>query len=96
MNEPMLERIVIDADVMSGKPIIRGTRVPVELLVRMVAQGVTDEEILQEYPRLRAEDIRAALFYAAMVLAHEDVFPLDKVSGSPIRLYSLGKTRRSF
>ncbi|MEP7272860.1 MAG: DUF433 domain-containing protein [Acidobacteriota bacterium] len=74
------ERISIDPGIMVGKPVIRGTRVPVELIVRMVAQGVSDLDILREYPRLRQEDIRAALTYAADVLACEDVFPLTSVS----------------
>jgi uncharacterized protein (DUF433 family)/predicted nuclease of predicted toxin-antitoxin system len=68
------ERIAIDPKVMSGKPVIRGTRIPVELIVRMVGQGIDDEEILREYPRLAKEDIRAAVSYAADVVAGEDVF----------------------
>lgn len=75
MNEQM-ERIRLDPKVMTGKPVIRGTRIPVELIVRMLAQGIPESEILQEYPRLQPEDIRAALAYAAQVLALENVFPL--------------------
>jgi uncharacterized protein (DUF433 family) len=75
MNE-QLERIRIDPKVMVGKPVIRGTRIPVELIVRMLAQGIPEADILKEYPRLELEDIRAALAHAAQVLAHEDVFPL--------------------
>jgi len=74
--DEQLERISIDPKVMAGKPVIRGTRIPVDLIVRMLAQGIPEDEILREYPRLRPEDIRAALTYAAQVLAHEDVFPL--------------------
>jgi uncharacterized protein (DUF433 family) len=70
------ERIAIDPKVMLGKPVIRGTRIPVELIVRMVGQGIRDEEILREYPRLTADDIRAAVSYAAEVVAGEDVFPI--------------------
>ena len=76
MDEQLLHRISIDPKVMVGKPVIRGTRIPVELIVRMLAQGVPEAEVLREYPRLEAEDIRAALDYAARVLADEDVFPL--------------------
>jgi len=61
---------------MVGKPVIRGTRIPVDLLVRLVAQGIAQQEILADYPRLQAEDIQAALFYAAAVVADETVFPL--------------------
>lgn len=75
MNE-QLDRISIDPKTMVGKPVIRGTRIPVELVVRMLAQGIPEKDILDEYPRLELEDIRAALAYAAQVLAHEDVFPL--------------------
>ncbi len=70
------ERIAIDPKVMSGKPVIRGTRIPVELIVRMVGQGIGDEEILREYPRLAREDILAAVSYAADVVAGEDVFTI--------------------
>jgi uncharacterized protein (DUF433 family) len=70
------ERIAIDPKVMAGKPVIRGTRIPVELVVRMVGQGISDEQILREYPRLTTDDIRAAVSYAAEVVAGEEVFPI--------------------
>lgn len=76
MDEQLWQRVSINPEVMVGKPVIRGTRIPVELIVRMLAQGISESEILQEYPRLQLDDIRAALAYAAHVLAHEDVFPL--------------------
>lgn len=76
MDERLLRRITINPQVMIGKPVIQGTRIPVELIVRMVAQGIPNDEILREYPRLKPEDIRAALTYAAEVLSHEDVFPI--------------------
>lgn len=76
MDEQLRQRIALHPGVMAGKPVIRGTRIPVELVVRMLAQGISESEILREYPRLQPEDIRAALIYAADVLAHEDVFPL--------------------
>lgn len=76
MNEQLMRRISVNPEVMVGKPVIQGTRIPVELIVRMLAQGIPESEILQEYPRLQPDDIRAALAYAAHVLAHEDVFPV--------------------
>ena len=76
MDTQVWERISIDPEIMVGKPVIRGTRVPVELIVRMLAQGIPESEILHEYPRLQSADIRAALAYAAQVLADETVFPL--------------------
>ena len=72
----VLERIEMNPKMMLGKPVIKGTRIPVELLVRMMAQGISEAEILAEYPRLELADIRAALTYAATVVAQEDVFPL--------------------
>jgi uncharacterized protein (DUF433 family) len=74
MDREILARVVLDPKVMRGKPVIRGTRIPVELIVRMVAQRIPEAEILREYPRLQAEDIEAALLYSAEVIANEDVF----------------------
>ncbi|MBI4321175.1 MAG: DUF433 domain-containing protein [Chloroflexi bacterium] len=76
MDEHLRQRISLNPKVMAGKPVIRGTRIPVELIVRMLAQGIPEADILREYSRLRQEDIRAALAYAAEVLAHEEVFPV--------------------
>lgn len=76
MSDTYLSRIAINPAVMVGKPVIRGTRIPVDLLVRMVAQGVSYSEILAEYPGLQVEDIQAALFYAAATVSHEQIFPL--------------------
>jgi len=72
----MTDRVEIDPGVMLGKPVIRGTRIPVELLLRKLAEGATMEELLDAYPRLTAEDIRAALAYAADSVAHEAILPL--------------------
>jgi uncharacterized protein (DUF433 family) len=62
---PLLERISVDPSVCFGKPCIRGTRIWVSLLLDFLAAGMTVEEILQEYPQLTGEDIRAALAYGA-------------------------------
>ena len=80
MDENLLRRIEINHKVMVGKPVIKGTRIPLDLIVRMVAQGITEKEIIQEYPRLQPDDVRAALVYAAWMLEHEDILPLA-VSG---------------
>ena len=56
----------------AGQTMIRGTKIPVELLVRLVAQGTSQEDILKEYPRLEAEDIKAALANAASILIQEE------------------------
>ena len=69
-------RVITNPAVMAGKPVIKNTRIPVDLIVRMVAQGLTEDAVLAEYPRLKRADIRAALNYAAAIVANEDVFPV--------------------
>jgi uncharacterized protein (DUF433 family) len=69
--EEIADRIVIDPDVMVGKPVIKGTRIPVYLIVEFVANGMTEKEILKEYPQLRKEDIKAALLYASKCIERE-------------------------
>lgn len=66
------ERIEMNPRIMLGKPVIRGTRIPVELLLRKL-KGATEAELLEGYPRLTREDIRAALAYAAATVAHEEI-----------------------
>lgn len=66
------DRIEIDPKVMMGKPVIRGTRIPVELLLRKLAEGATEADLLDAYPRLTREDLRAAIGYAADTRAHEE------------------------
>jgi uncharacterized protein (DUF433 family) len=61
----MNTRITLDPGILGGKPVIRGTRVPVYLIVNHVAAGYTVEQILAEYPMLTREDIKAALEFAA-------------------------------
>jgi len=56
-----MKRIEINPDVMVGKPVIKGTRIPVDLIIKLLAQGMTWEEILEDYPNLKNEDIKAAL-----------------------------------
>lgn len=69
--EEIADRIVIDPDVMVGKSVIKGTRIPVYLIVEFVANGMTEKEIIKEYPQLRKEDIKAALLYASKCLERE-------------------------
>jgi len=68
-----INRIEIDPAVMLGKPVIRGTRITVELLIRKLSEGATEADLLDAYPRLTREDIQAALAYAADSLAHETI-----------------------
>jgi uncharacterized protein (DUF433 family) len=70
MNE-LLKRIHLDRKIMVGKPVIRGTRITVEHIMRELAAGMNLEDILREYPHLKEEDVRAACAYAAASLADE-------------------------
>ena len=60
-SKDLLTRITIDSDVLVGKPVIRGMRISVELILDLLSQGATEEEILEEYPQLEKEDILACL-----------------------------------
>jgi uncharacterized protein (DUF433 family) len=68
------QRIVISPKIMAGKPTIKGTRIPVDLIINLLSQGFSTQEILEEYPQLKKVDIKAALAYAARVTKGEDVF----------------------
>lgn len=73
----MSTRIEINPAVMQGKPVIRNTRIPVELLLRKLSEGATVEELLDAYPRLTKDDIQACLAYAADAIAHEDIYSVS-------------------
>ena len=68
----MLDRITFDSQIMGGRACLRGMRIPVSLVVNLVANGMTAEQICDEYPDLQSEDIRQALCYAA-AFANEEV-----------------------
>lgn len=70
------DRIHADPKILVGKPVIKGTRIAVEFLLELLAEGWTREQILTSYPQLNAEDIRAALYYAVEGLKRERVYPL--------------------
>ena len=71
MNE-LLKRIVVDPKVMAGKPVIKGTRITVDMILELLATGMKPEEIAEDY-NISLDDIRAALLYAAKVLGREEV-----------------------
>jgi uncharacterized protein (DUF433 family) len=73
MGDLIQERIEVNPEVMLGKPVIRGTRVTVELVLRKLSEGATEADLLDAYPRLTRQDIQAALAYAASSLAHETI-----------------------
>ena len=67
------ERIQADPEIMVGKPVIKGTRLTVELILRKLGAGMTDEQIIEDHPRLTREDIRAAQAFAADYLHNDEV-----------------------
>ncbi len=69
----MTDRIEINPAIMLGKPVIRGTRIPVEIIIRKLSEGATEADLLDAYPRLSRADLQAALAYAADSLAHETI-----------------------
>jgi len=71
------ERIEVNPKVMLGKPVVRGTRVTVELILRKLAEGATEKDLLDAYPRLKREDIQAAIGYAADAIAHEETLLVE-------------------
>ena len=79
-NNRQENRIVVDPKIMVGKPVIKGTRITVELLLRQLAQGIAVEEILENYPHLTKKDIYAAVNYAAMLMGEERMYPLARTA----------------
>lgn len=73
----LLNRITVDPRIMIGKPIIKGTRLPVEIIVEKVAYGASFREILEDYPFLTENDIKAALLYSARRLSLEETYALQ-------------------
>ena len=71
------ERITVDPAVLTGKPVVKGTRLAVEFIIDLLAQGWNEAEILHNYPGLMREDIQACLAYASHVLHAEKVYAFD-------------------
>ena len=72
-EQEILKRITANPEIFGGKPIIREMRISVELILSLLAQGVTVEAILADYPDLERDDIRACLAYAHAVIAHDSL-----------------------
>ena len=67
----LLDRIVVDPNILVGKPVIKGTRIPVYLIIELIAGGMTIKDVVKEYPELREDDVKAALLYASKLLEGE-------------------------
>ena len=78
MQQKLLNRIVVNPKIMVGKPVIKGTRIPVEAVLKKLAQNIDVDEILKDYPRLTKEDIQAAIMYAESLVEDTELFPLSQ------------------
>lgn len=78
MLDYLKDRIVTNPEVMVGKPVIKGTRITVDLILRLLSQGQRIEDILENYPQLKEEDIYAALHYADDLMQEERIFSLKR------------------
>ncbi len=74
-TKKLIERIEINPTILLGKPIIKGTRISVEHIMNMLASGMSDKEILKEFPHLKSEDILAAMFYATELVRDFKAYP---------------------
>ena len=72
------DRIVVDPDILVGKPVVRGTRIAVEHVVGLLAEGWTEQQVLDNYPGLSHEDVLACLQYASELLKSEKVYLVDQ------------------
>jgi len=74
--EKLLDRIEVNPGVMAGKPVIKGTRITVDVILKLLADGMRPEEIAEDYG-ITVDDVRAALFYASKVLGREEIFVVE-------------------
>lgn len=87
------EHIVVDSEILAGKPVIRGTRLAVEFILNLLASGQSETDILSNYPGLTREDILACLSYATYLAHQYKAFPVPGVD-APTRRRELSKTDR--
>lgn len=73
----LLERITLNPDVLTGKPTIRGLRISVDQIIKALAAGLKEEEILEDFPELEHDDIKAALLYASKILESDKVYRIN-------------------
>ena len=75
-EQSYLDRIVIDPDIMAGKPTVRGTRIPVDLVLKRLSQDLDMQALFESYPRLTPEDVKACIAYAQALVEGEELFPV--------------------
>ncbi len=72
-----MKKITVDPQILSGKPIFEGTRIPVDLILEFLSQGYNIDQVLEEYPSLTKEDILRALNFAAKKIKEEKIYPIS-------------------
>lgn len=77
MDQALLKRITVNPEIFGGKPIIRGMRISAETVLSLLTQGETVESMLEDYPDLETDDIRACLAYAHAVIAHDSLDAIE-------------------
>jgi uncharacterized protein (DUF433 family) len=77
------DRIIVDPEIMVGKPVVKGTRIPVELVLKRLAQDLDLATLLEAYPRLTPEDVKACLEYAERLVEGEEVYPEQPGTAQP-------------
>ncbi len=78
-NRNLLDRITVNSQLMVGKPTIRGLRITVEQILKALANGITTQELFEDYPELEPEDIQAVLLHATELVSEEQVFEISSV-----------------
>ncbi len=79
-KQQLAKRITTNPNVMTGKPTIRGLRITVEQILQALADGITTQQLLEDYPELEPEDIQAILYHATELVSEERVFDLSKTA----------------
>lgn len=79
MTPSLMDRVEINSQIMLGKPVIKGTRITVEIILKKLSQNIAIDEILADYPRITREEVQAAIAYAATALSTDEMLPLEAV-----------------
>ncbi len=82
--DDLLKRIAFDRKVLGGKPVIRGLRISVAMIFELLAKGATNQEILEDYPELEPDDLRAALLYAYYLVTKEEIHEREIIPSTKV------------
>jgi uncharacterized protein (DUF433 family) len=74
MRRLYFDRVVVDPEIMVGKPVFKGTRIPLYIILDLIGDGIPEEEIIKIYPDITVEDIKAALKFASMMMERQEIY----------------------